>query len=102
MEARWSGGMTIRSVRLRISGRVQGVGFRAWARREALALGVAGRVRNLADGSVEALIEGDAAMVAVVIERCRRGPAYAEVREVTVEERAAEGLVGFEIVRGGF
>lgn len=93
--------MTIRSVRLRISGRVQGVGFRAWARREAQVHGVAGRVRNLADGAVEALIEGDAAKVAVVIERCRRGPAHAEVREVTVEERAAEGLAGFEIVRGG-
>jgi acylphosphatase len=94
--------MTIRSVRLRISGRVQGVGFRAWARREALVLGIAGRVRNLADGTVEALIEGDRAKVAELIERCRRGPAYAEVRDVTVEERAAEGLAGFEIVRDGF
>ena len=92
--------MAIRSVILRIEGRVQGVGFRAWARREAEALGLAGSVRNLADGSVEAVVEGEADKVGAMIEACRRGPRHAEVSGVAVTERAACGMSGFEVVRG--
>ena len=91
--------MAIRSVILRIEGRVQGVGFRAWARREAEALGLAGSVRNLADGSVEAVVEGEKEKVAAMIEACRRGPRHAEVSGVAATERAACGMIGFEVVR---
>ncbi len=91
--------MAIRSVVVRMEGRVQGVGFRAWTRREAVALGLAGTVRNLADGRVEAEIEGEAPAVAAMIERCRRGPGHAHVTAVAVEERPVRHLVGFDVVR---
>lgn len=92
--------MAIRSVRLRIEGRVQGVGFRAWTRREASALGLAGSVRNLADGSVEAVLEGEAASVAAMIALCRSGPRHAGVSTVEVSECDPRGLTGFEVMRG--
>ncbi len=94
--------MSIRGVILRIEGRVQGVGFRAWARREAETLGVAGSVRNLADGSVEVVAEGEPARVAAMIDACRRGPRYAEVTAVTVTEHATSGMTTFDVVRGGW
>lgn len=91
--------MAIRSVVVRIEGRVQGVGFRAWTRREAVALGLAGTVRNLADGRVEVELEGEAQAVAAMIERCRRGPGHAEVTGMVFEERPSRHLVGFDVVR---
>ncbi len=71
-------------VRVVVEGRVQGVCFRAETRRAALKLGVSGWVRNLADGRVEALFEGDAASVDAALEWCRQGPALARVSRVTV------------------
>ena len=59
---------------VRVAGRVQGVFFRAWTRSEAEALGVSGWVCNLADGSVEALIEGEPIAVETLVDRLRRGP----------------------------
>jgi acylphosphatase len=76
----------MRAVRLRIGGRVQGVGYRAWAVRTASRLRLRGWVRNRADGSVEALVIGDEASVAAMIEACRRGPRTATVTEVAVGE----------------
>jgi acylphosphatase len=72
---------------LRISGRVQGVGFRFSLHGEARARGVAGWVRNRRDGSVEALLQGEAAAVDAVIAWARRGPPAAQVERV--EEAAA-------------
>jgi acylphosphatase len=63
-------------------GRVQGVGYRYALRDEALRLGIAGWVRNRADGSVEALLQGDAAALAQLIAWARRGPRLARVDEV--------------------
>jgi acylphosphatase len=71
--------------RVRITGRVQGVFFRAWTKAQADDLGVTGWVRNCPDGSVEALISGDAAAVAAMIERMRRGPPDAAVEGLTEE-----------------
>jgi|APThiThiocy_cv2_1041547.scaffolds.fasta_scaffold00585_36 acylphosphatase len=62
------------AVFVRIEGRVQGVGFRAWTLREARALGLAGWVRNEADGSVKARIEGRRESVDRMLERLRTGP----------------------------
>lgn len=73
---------------LRIRGRVQGVSYRESMRQEALRLGVTGWVRNRADGSVEALIQGEEALVRDLILWCHQGPAQARVE--TVEEQAAD------------
>lgn len=71
--------------RFRVTGRVQGVGFRAWAVRTARALGVNGWVRNRLDGSVELLAEGDPAAIDILETACRRGPDAARVDAVTAE-----------------
>lgn len=90
---------TIERVRLRITGRVQGVWYRAATQREAGRLGVAGWVRNLSDGGVEALIEGEPTAVRALIAWCRTGPPGARVIEIAeISEPALGDLVGFRIV----
>lgn len=74
-----------KAVRVRVAGRVQGVGFRDWTKREAMRLGLVGWVRNEADGSVMALIVGPESTVAVMIERLWQGPRFASVSDVTAE-----------------
>ena len=83
------------SVRLRVTGRVQGVGYRAWAMQRGARLGVRGWVRNRADGSVEALVIGDDRAVAAMIEACRQGPPAAEVADVAVADDDDDGSTGF-------
>ena len=85
----------VRSVRLRITGRVQAVGYRAWAIDTALRLGLRGWVRNRSDGSVEALVIGDDDKVLAMIEACREGPFAARVSDVAVSEAADDGSRGF-------
>ena len=67
------------AVRLLVSGRVQGVGFRYWAVGEAKRLGLDGWVRNHSDGTVEILAIGPAESLTRLAEACRRGPAFAKV-----------------------
>ncbi|MDQ7850724.1 MAG: acylphosphatase [Armatimonadota bacterium] len=83
--------------RLLVAGRVQGVGFRFYAVRQARMLGVSGFVRNLPDGRVEAEAEGLRVAVEAFIDRMRLGPAGAVVREVRVEWAAPRGEEGFRI-----
>ena len=71
---------------LRIRGRVQGVGFRMYMQREAQRHGVAGWVRNRHDGSVEAVVQGDADAVEAVIAWARHGPPSARVTNVDVND----------------
>ena len=87
-----------RSVRVRIAGRVQGVGYRYWTERVAGELGLAGWVRNRRDGSVEALFAGPAAEVAEMLERCRDGPRSARVTAVSVIEEGQSVPEGFEVL----
>jgi len=75
---------------IRVSGRVQGVGFRAALSDEAARLGVAGWVRNRADGSVEALVQGSADAMGSIIEWARRGPPAARVVHLEEQPPAAE------------
>jgi len=85
----------MRSVRLVITGRVQGVGYRFWAERTASALGVRGWVRNRSDGGVELFATGEEAAIASLIEACRRGPRAALVSDVAVKDAEDDGSIGF-------
>ena len=78
--------------RVTISGRVQGVGYRAWVEHQAVRLGLDGWVRNRRDGSVEALFAGSADAVAEMMARCRRGPSSAHVAAVAEEPAQLDDL----------
>jgi acylphosphatase len=83
-------------VRLRITGRVQGVWYRGATEAEARRLGVDGWVRNLPDGSVEVLVEGEPETVRALVAWCRVGPPAARVKQVVeTPEPAAGDLRGF-------
>jgi acylphosphatase len=77
-----------------VSGRVQGVGFRAFARRAAQALGVSGHAINLPDGRVEVLACGDPPAVDALLERLREGPRWSAVEALEIEP-ADCGATGF-------
>jgi acylphosphatase len=81
----------VRAVHVFVSGRVQGVGFRDWTRREAQALKLTGWVRNLNDGRVEAVFEGPADKVGAVLEKIKTGPSTARVEGVEVNDQAPTG-----------
>ena len=87
-----------KTVRLRITGNVQGVGYRIWATRTASGLGLHGWVRNRLDGTVEALATGAPEQIAVLIEACRRDPYGARVAEVTAVPDRDDGSIGFTAV----
>jgi len=90
--------MTMVRARVSIRGRVQGVYFRISTREEALARGVSGWVRNLTDGSVEMVAQGERPAVESLLAWCRQGPPRARVDEVLVQwEEAGGGLAGFEV-----
>ena len=80
-----------RRIRMLISGRVQGVCFRAYTCEEAQKLGLKGQVRNLADGRVEVLAEGTENQLMKLESFCRKGPPYAIVRNVEVIEEDVQG-----------
>lgn len=84
---------------LTISGVVQGVSYRQSTVEAARARDVAGWVRNLPDGSVEAWLEGAPEAVAALIDWCRRGPPHARVDDVAVRDVTPEGLSGELVVR---
>ncbi|WP_435099173.1 acylphosphatase [Halorubrum sp. N11] len=80
-----------------VSGRVQGVYYRATTRDTARERGVDGWVRNLDDGRVEAVFEGAEAAVEEMVGWCETGSEAADVDEVDVEYEKPEGLDGFEV-----
>lgn len=82
----------------RITGRVQGVWFRAWTQEEARRLGVAGWVRNEPDGAVRALMAGPRDRVEALIARCREGPPAARVAAVETTEAAPPEFDDFRVV----
>jgi acylphosphatase len=83
--------------RVVVQGHVQGVFFRETTRRRALSAGVTGWVRNLPDGRVEAVFEGEREAVDSLVAYVREGPRGARVDWVDVEAEEPEGLGGFEI-----
>ena len=80
-----------------VTGKVQGVYYRATTRDTAREQGVDGWVKNLEDGRVEAVFEGDADDVEAMVEWCHTGSPRADVEDVEVEYGEPEGLEGFEI-----
>lgn len=83
--------------RVVIHGWVQGVFFRDTVRQRARVAGIAGWVRNNWDGTVEAVLEGEAGAVERLIAFCREGPRGAQVDRVDVTDEDPEGINGFEI-----
>jgi acylphosphatase len=83
--------------RVTVRGRVQGVFFRDSARERARAHGVAGWIRNRADGAVEAVLEGPREGVERVIRFFETGPPRASVESLEVQEEMPEGLTGFDV-----
>lgn len=81
---------------MRIFGRVQGVGFRAWTVRRAQECGLDGWVRNHRDGSVEAVIAGPREQVARMLEGLRCGPPAARVERLVIEDSEEEVPPGFD------
>jgi acylphosphatase len=78
-------------LRVHVSGKVQGVGFRAFVLREATELGLTGYVLNLPDGRVEAIIEGPDHQAEALLERVKQGPPGARVDSVDVKEQLYRG-----------
>jgi len=72
----------MKTLRTIISGRVQGVGYRAWTIAKAQSLGIKGWVRNLSDGNVEAVFSGEESAVAAMLEACKEGPPAARVMKI--------------------
>ena len=82
-----------------ITGRVQGVGFRAWTLEQAQGLGVSGWVRNRPDGSVEAVVSGSRNSVEALITALHEGPPAALVEHVRVGDAEVPAAPGFHIDR---
>jgi acylphosphatase len=85
----------VKRVRVVISGRVQGVFFRATCAGRARSLGLGGSVRNLPDGRVEAAFEGPSEDVEAMVAWCRTGPEHARVDEVEIHEEPLTGVRTF-------
>lgn len=85
-------------MRVLITGRVQGVGFRYWTERVARELGLTGWVRNRGDGSVEAVFTGSPDDVGEMLDRCREGPAPAAVTSVKLVEEDVPAPEGFDVL----
>lgn len=88
---------TERSVSFRVTGRVQGVSFRAWTQGTAERLGLRGWVRNRPDGSVEGRVQGPEEPVAQFLGQLRKGPPAATVDGIETGDLPPEPMAGFEI-----
>ncbi len=87
------------SKRAVITGKVQGVFYRASAKEKAIALGVNGEVWNRADGGVELVAEGEEEQVNALLEWCRQGPPHAEVKELLAADSTVKGFKNFTVKR---
>lgn len=85
------------AISLTITGRVQGVGYRYFVLKRAIELGLNGYIQNLLNGSVYAEVEGNVESVNLLIESCRKGPAFAQVHDVEVGKISPKKHIGFTI-----
>lgn len=89
--------MAVRTVQIRVEGRVQGVGYRAFVEMRASEFGLVGWVRNRRDGSVEAVLQGPVEIVEAMLDLCREGPPAARVTGVLVMGEGVGAFRGFEV-----
>jgi acylphosphatase len=89
----------MRAANIRISGKVQGVSFRAYAKQEADKLELSGSIRNEPDGTVYIQVEGEEEQIEKFIEWCRDGSEYAKVEKVKVARQPLRDMEGFRIER---
>tara|TARA_Y100000034_G_C6876977_1_gene401244 strand:- start:983 stop:1255 length:273 start_codon:yes stop_codon:yes gene_type:complete len=87
----------MKTLKIKITGTVQGVFFRKFVKDNADELDVRGYIRNMDDGSLEIVLEGRDEVVNDMLERCKKGPNHSEVKEVEVEEIKHQGLEGFKV-----
>jgi len=88
----------MKTIKILIIGTVQGLFFRKFADEEAKKIGVKGFVRNLDDGSVEIVIEGENKKVDEMLKVCKQGPPYAKIRDVKVTDINHQGFDSFKIL----
>jgi acylphosphatase len=86
-----------RTVHIRVEGRVQGVGYRAFVEMRAMELGLCGWVRNRRDGSVEAVLQGSPEAVADALDACRAGPPASRVTRMDIIGEGVGAFDGFEV-----
>ena len=83
--------------KIRVTGKVQGVYFRASAKQQAMNLGINGFVKNEPDGSVYLEVEGEDKAIEKMVNWCRKGPGLARVADVAIEQDAQRNFVSFDI-----
>ena len=88
----------MKTVTVKIEGRVQGVYYRAWTEQTARRLGLDGWVRNSRDGSVEAVFSGPARQVDEMLRRCADGPPDAKVTKLTITDEGGAPPSGFKVL----
>lgn len=89
---------SVRTVHVRVEGRVQGVGYRAWVERTARTIGLTGWVRNRRDGSVEITLQGPVERVDEMLRLCEHGPPDAEVTNVEILGEGVGAYDSFEVL----
>lgn len=89
----------MKTLRIYISGTVQGILFRKFIEGEANRIGVRGYVRNLEDGRVETVIEGTEDKIAEMIEICKTGNPHSQIRSLEIIPITHQGFIGFKILR---
>lgn len=87
----------MKSIRLIVSGKVQGVFFRDSTRRKAQELGLSGYARNLPDGNVEVVAEGPEEKINELIQFIKNNPGHSKVKEIKINHKELENFNGFEI-----
>lgn len=87
----------MKTLRLIISGKVQGVSFRSYAKNIADRLLIRGYARNLDNGNLEIVIEGIEDNIKKMVEECKKGPSYAKIENVKIQELNHQGFSGFKV-----
>ena len=88
----------MKSIQLIVSGRVQGVFFRSNVKNKALELGLKGHAKNIPDGNVEVVVEGDEEKINELISFIKKSPGISKVSNIDIKHKELENFKGFEII----